>query len=123
MVGFGTVALGAEVAGCVELVTLVRCLVDVVVFTPVGIIADVVIGMPVQEPSIGLVTVTVLVLVEVMVVVVVIVWGVDAVVVEAVRGGPEVVVAGDGEVVESRPIRTVLLSSQLLFSPCWCLSG
>ena len=76
------VALGAEVAGCVELVTFVRCLVDVVVFKATvkllyaGTTADVVTGRPEvallkpqePEPAVAL-TVTVLVLVDVTVVV------------------------------------------------------
>lgn len=82
MVGLGTVALGADVAGCVELVTFVTCLVHVVVFKATvmllyaGTTADVVNGIPVvallkaqePEPPVAL-TVTVLVLVDVTVVV------------------------------------------------------
>jgi hypothetical protein len=82
MVGLLTVALGAEVAECVELVTFVTCFVEVVVFKATvlllyaGTTADVVRGIPVvallkaQEPAPPVaLTVTVLVLVDVTVVV------------------------------------------------------
>lgn len=121
MVGLDTVAFGADVAGCVELVTLVRCLVEVVVFNAtvlllaVGTIGDVVIGKPVvallkaQEPlGGGLVTVTVLVLVEVMVVVTVLVIDVDTVV-------PVVVaVVDECEVVVEATLSPTFLSVVLL---------